>query len=144
MRLNDCSFGYVCVVCCFKIRFYCVTFSAILNLNLANFTKSNFLSSKMSCKMSSRRLQDLFARRLQDVFEDVKLLLWRRAEDVFKTNKCLLGRLFYSRSVEYSFVCTEKILLLGTCTVKHCEYSWNILVHLIFPNNLSWMWMRRT
>ena len=32
---------------------------------------------KTSCKMSSRRLQD--------VLEDVKLLRWRRAEDVFKT-----------------------------------------------------------
>ena len=35
VRMNDCSFKYVCVVCCLKIRFYCLTFSAISNLNSA-------------------------------------------------------------------------------------------------------------
>ena len=36
-------------------------------------------------RMSSRRLQDVFARHLQDVLEDEKLLLWGHVEDVFKT-----------------------------------------------------------
>ena len=38
--------------------------------------RNNSSSSKTSCKISSRRLQD--------VLEDVKLLRWRRVEDVFK------------------------------------------------------------
>ena len=39
--INDYSFKYVCVVCCFKIRFYCLTFSAMSNLNSADFTTPN-------------------------------------------------------------------------------------------------------
>ena len=39
--MNDCSFKYVCVVCCLKIRFYCLTFSAVSNLNSADFTTLN-------------------------------------------------------------------------------------------------------
>ena len=38
VRTNDYSFKYVCVACCFKIRFYCFTFSEISNLNSADFT----------------------------------------------------------------------------------------------------------
>ena len=41
VRINDYSFKYVCVVCCLKIRFYCLTFSAISNLNSADFTTPN-------------------------------------------------------------------------------------------------------
>ena len=41
MRINEYSFKYVCVVCCLKIRFYYLTFSAISNLNSANFTTQN-------------------------------------------------------------------------------------------------------
>ena len=41
MRINDYSFKYVCVVCCLKIRFYCLTFSARLNLNSADFITPN-------------------------------------------------------------------------------------------------------
>ena len=48
---------------------------------------NNFSSSRAS----SRCLQDVFARSLQDVFEDEKLLRWRRFEDVFKTSKCFQG-----------------------------------------------------
>ena len=36
VRINDYSFKYVCVVCCLKIRLnvaYCLTFSAMSNLN---------------------------------------------------------------------------------------------------------------
>ena len=40
-RINDYSFKYVCVVCCLKIRFYCLTFSAISNLNSADFITPN-------------------------------------------------------------------------------------------------------
>ena len=41
VRINDYSFKYVCVVCCLKIRFYCLTFSAMSNLNSADFTTLN-------------------------------------------------------------------------------------------------------
>ena len=41
VRINDYSFKYVCVVCCLKIRFYCLTFSAMSNLNSADFTTPN-------------------------------------------------------------------------------------------------------
>ena len=41
MRISDYSFKYVCVVCCLKIRFYCLTFSAMSNLNSADFTTPN-------------------------------------------------------------------------------------------------------
>ena len=41
MRINDYSFKYVCVVCYLKIRFYCLTFSAMSNLNQANFITPN-------------------------------------------------------------------------------------------------------
>ena len=41
VRINDCSFKYVCVVCCLNIRFYCLTFSAISNLNSADFITRN-------------------------------------------------------------------------------------------------------
>ena len=40
VRINDCSFKYVYVVCRLKIRFYYLTFSAISNLNSADFTTS--------------------------------------------------------------------------------------------------------
>ena len=33
MRINDYSFKYVCIVCCLKIRFYCLTFFAMSNFN---------------------------------------------------------------------------------------------------------------
>ena len=38
VRTNDYSFKHVRVVCCLKIRFYCLTFSAISNLNSADFS----------------------------------------------------------------------------------------------------------
>ena len=41
VRINDYSFKYVCVVCYLKIRFYCLTFSAMSNLNSADFTTPN-------------------------------------------------------------------------------------------------------
>ena len=39
VRINDYSFKYVCVVCCLKIRFYYLNFSATTNLNSADFAK---------------------------------------------------------------------------------------------------------
>ena len=41
VRINDYSFKYVCVVSCLKICFYCLTFSAMSNLNSADFTTRN-------------------------------------------------------------------------------------------------------
>ena len=38
VRIKDYSFKYVCVVCCLKIRFYCLTFPAMSNMNSADFT----------------------------------------------------------------------------------------------------------
>ena len=47
VRINDYSFKYVCVVCYLKIRFYCLTFSAMSNLNSADFTTPNSQSSEI-------------------------------------------------------------------------------------------------
>ena len=41
VRINDYSFKYVCVVSCLKICFYCLTSSAMSNLNSADFTTRN-------------------------------------------------------------------------------------------------------
>ena len=41
VRINDYSFKYVCIVSCLKICFYCFTFSAMPNLNSADFTAPN-------------------------------------------------------------------------------------------------------
>ena len=41
VRTKDYSFKNVQVISCLKIRFYCLTFSAISNLNSADFTTSN-------------------------------------------------------------------------------------------------------
>ena len=51
VRMNDCSFKHVCVVCCLKIRFYCLTFSAISNLNSADFTTPNQSSEILILKI---------------------------------------------------------------------------------------------
>ena len=51
VRTNDYSFKYVCVVCCLKIRFYCLTFSAISNLNSADFTTPNQSSEILILKI---------------------------------------------------------------------------------------------
>ena len=51
VRINDYSFKYVCVVCCLKIRFYCLTFSAISNLNSADFTTQNQSSEILILKI---------------------------------------------------------------------------------------------
>ena len=51
MRINNCSFKYVCVVCCSKIRFYCLAFSAISNLNSADITTPNQSSEILTLKI---------------------------------------------------------------------------------------------
>ena len=51
VRINDCSFKYVCVVCCLKICFYCLTLSAISNLNSADFTTRNQSSEILILKI---------------------------------------------------------------------------------------------
>ena len=51
VRINDCSFKYVSVVCCLKIRFYCLTFSAISNLNSADFATPNRSSEILILKI---------------------------------------------------------------------------------------------
>ena len=51
VRTNDYSFKHVRVVCCLKIRFYCLTFSAISNLNSADFTTPNQSSEILILKI---------------------------------------------------------------------------------------------
>ena len=51
VRINDYSFEHVHVVCCLKIRFYCLTFSAISNLNSADFTTPNQSSEILILKI---------------------------------------------------------------------------------------------
>ena len=41
VRIKDYLCKYVCAVCSLNIRFYCLTFSAISNLNSAGFTTPN-------------------------------------------------------------------------------------------------------
>ena len=41
VSINDNSFKYICVVCYLKLRFYCLTYIAMSNLNLADFTTTN-------------------------------------------------------------------------------------------------------
>ena len=51
VRTNDYSFKNVRVVCCLNIRFYCLTFSAISNLNSADFTTPKQSSEILILKM---------------------------------------------------------------------------------------------
>ena len=51
VRINGYSFKHFRVVCCLKIRFYCVTFSAISNLNSADFTTPNQSSEILILKV---------------------------------------------------------------------------------------------
>ena len=41
VRTNNNSFKYICVTCYLKLRFYCLTSSAMSNLNAADFTTPN-------------------------------------------------------------------------------------------------------
>ena len=41
VRINDYSFKSVCIACSLKTRFHCFTFSALSNLNSADFTTPN-------------------------------------------------------------------------------------------------------
>ena len=41
MIINDYSFKYICLVYYLKLRFYCLTYSAMSNLNSADFTTPN-------------------------------------------------------------------------------------------------------
>ena len=64
---NDYPFKYVCVVCCLKNVFYCLTFSAISNLNSAVFTTPNqsseilFLKTEMLLEFESKTNSDIIA-----------------------------------------------------------------------------------
>ena len=51
VRISDYLFKYGCVVCCLKTRFYCLTFSSILNLNSADFATPNQSSEILILKM---------------------------------------------------------------------------------------------
>ena len=51
VRINDYSSKYVCVVCCLKIRFYCLTFPTISNLTSADFTSPNQSSEILILKI---------------------------------------------------------------------------------------------
>ena len=49
--MNEYSYKYACVVCFLKIRFYCLTFSAISNLSSADFTTPNQSSEISTLKI---------------------------------------------------------------------------------------------
>ena len=57
-----------------------------LDLLDTDITCKHFVCLQDVFKTSSRYLFKTSSRRLQDVFQDVKLLRWRRIEDVFKTS----------------------------------------------------------
>ena len=48
---KHCSFKHVRVVRCLEIHFYCLTFSAISNLNSADFTTPNQSSESLILKI---------------------------------------------------------------------------------------------
>ena len=69
---------FVCIYSAFKTSSRYVFKTCLQDMSSRRLQRNHFSSSKTSCKMSSKRLQD--------VLEDVKLLLhWRHVEDVFKT-----------------------------------------------------------
>ena len=37
VRINDYSFKYVCIICCLKVCFYCLTFFAMPNFSSDNY-----------------------------------------------------------------------------------------------------------
>ena len=51
VRINDYLFKYASVVCCVKISFYYIVFSAMLNLNSADFTTPNQSSEILILKI---------------------------------------------------------------------------------------------
>ena len=51
VRISGYSFKYVCAVCFLKIRFYCLTFSAISNFISADFTTPNQSSEVLILKI---------------------------------------------------------------------------------------------
>ena len=51
VEVNDYSFKYICLVYCLKIRFYCLTFPAMSNLNSADSTASDLLSGILILKL---------------------------------------------------------------------------------------------
>ena len=109
---------------------------------------NNFSSSKTTWRRLQNNLWEALktsSRHLQDVFEDVKLLWWRRVEEVFKTswrptNVCWevcfskLSEVFFRRRLEYW------LLLLRV-------YSFKIVKHpLLKPENqiVTLLWHHHT
>ena len=51
MSMNDYSFKYICVVCYLKLRFYCLTCSAMSNLNSVDFRITRQSSEILTLKI---------------------------------------------------------------------------------------------
>ena len=104
MRINDCSFKYVCVVCCLKICFYCLTFSAILNLNSADFTTSKQLSEILILKIEM--LLEFQNKRNSEIIEFLELSdIDLRNIDLLDTHLDLLDTDIPSKN----FVCLHSV-----------------------------------
>ena len=67
VKVNYYPLKYVSVVCCLENVFYCLTFSAISNLNSADFTTPNqlseilFLKTEMLLEFQNKTNSDIFA-----------------------------------------------------------------------------------
>ena len=93
VRINGYSFKYVCVKCCLKICFYCLTFSTMSNMNSADFTTPNshhrFQFFKKRCCLSSKIR---------------RILTWWDPIDAFWIRlRIVKGRFVKYRFVRYTF-----------------------------------------
>ena len=58
VSINDYSFKYICQACYLKLRFYCVTCSAMSNLTSPDFATTRQLSEFLTLKIEMFEFQD--------------------------------------------------------------------------------------
>ena len=58
VSINDYSFKYICLACYLKLRFYCLTCSAMSNLTSPDFTTTRQSSEILILKIETLEFQD--------------------------------------------------------------------------------------
>ena len=58
VSINDHSFKYICLACYLKLRFYCLTYSAMSNLTSPDFTTTRQSSEILILKIEMLEFQD--------------------------------------------------------------------------------------
>ena len=58
VSINDYSFKYICLACYLKLRFYCLTCSAMSNLTSPDFTTTRQSSEILILKIEMLEFQD--------------------------------------------------------------------------------------